>query len=221
MTTRAADGHSRLTTELRIHRLVAILRADSGSGLRTAIDALVDAGIRCLEVTLPTPGSLRAVAGARTRYGDDITIGVGTVLDIADANRAADAGARFVVSPNVQPQVIETARELGLGALPGVFTPTEALDAMAAGATAAKLFPASALGPSFATALHAPLPELPLVPVGGIGLTDVQPWLRAGALAVGVGSPLLGDALDGGDIDALRRRAAEFVTAALGGAGHG
>ncbi|MFF7994266.1 bifunctional 4-hydroxy-2-oxoglutarate aldolase/2-dehydro-3-deoxy-phosphogluconate aldolase [Kitasatospora xanthocidica] len=217
----ADDGHARFDAALRTHRLVAILRSATADGLGAAVRVLADAGVRCLEVTLPTPGSLAAVAEARTRFGDELVIGVGTVLRTAEVRRAADAGARFVVSPNLHPPVVETARELGLGALPGVFTPTEALAAMDAGATAAKLFPAVALGPGYVAALRAPLPDLPLVATGGVALADVRPWLAAGALAVAVGSPLLGDALDGGDLGALRRRAATFVAAARGGDSRG
>ncbi|MFJ7249477.1 bifunctional 4-hydroxy-2-oxoglutarate aldolase/2-dehydro-3-deoxy-phosphogluconate aldolase [Kitasatospora sp. NPDC098652] len=213
------DGRTRLAAALRRHRLVAILRATSGSGLGAAIEALAEAGVRCLEVTLPTPGSLTAVAKARARLGEEVVIGVGTVMRVADVHRAADAGADFIVSPHLSLPVVQTARDLGLGALPGVLTPTEAVDAMTAGATAAKLFPASVLGPSFAAALRAPLPGVPLVPTGGVGLADVRPWLEAGALAVAVGSPLLGDALTGGSIDELRTRAGEFVTTAQGGDG--
>ncbi|WP_234327315.1 bifunctional 4-hydroxy-2-oxoglutarate aldolase/2-dehydro-3-deoxy-phosphogluconate aldolase [Streptomyces sp. NRRL WC-3742] len=215
----ALDGHARLAAALRRHRLVAILRATTGTDLTAAIDALVEAGVRCLEVTLPTPGSLTAVARTRARLGEEVTIGVGTVLRATDVQRVADAGADFIVSPHLSLPVVETARDLGLGTLPGVLTPTEAVDAMAAGATAAKLFPASALGPSFAAALRAPLPDVPLVPTGGIGLADVRPWLDAGALAVAVGSPLLGDALTGGSLDELRTRAGEFVETARGGGG--
>ncbi|MEU6972069.1 bifunctional 4-hydroxy-2-oxoglutarate aldolase/2-dehydro-3-deoxy-phosphogluconate aldolase [Kitasatospora aureofaciens] len=215
----ALDSRARLAAALRQHRLVAILRATTGSDLGGAIEALVEAGIGCLEVTLPTPGSLTAVARARARLGEDVTIGVGTVMQAADVHRVADAGGDFIVSPCLSLSVVETARDRGLGALPGVFTPTEAVDAMAAGATAAKLFPASVLGPQFAAALRAPLPGVPLVPTGGIGLADVRSWLEAGALAVAVGSPLLGDALTGGSLDELRTRAGEFVEAARGGEG--
>ncbi len=214
------DGHTRLGAALRTHRLVAILRSVKGGDLEAAIQVLAEAGIRCLEVTLPTPGSLEAVAEARARFGDGLTIGVGTVLSPTEVRRAADAGAHFVVSPTFHRPVVEAARALGLGALPGVLTPTEALAAMDAGATAAKLFPAHLMGPSFVTAVLAPLPDLRFVATGGVALTDVRPWLDAGALAVAVGSPLLGDALAGGDLAALARRAAAFVTAARGGNDH-
>jgi 2-dehydro-3-deoxyphosphogluconate aldolase/(4S)-4-hydroxy-2-oxoglutarate aldolase len=131
-------------------------------------------------------------------------------------DRAADAGARFVVSPSVDVAVIEAAARHGIASYPGALTPTEISTAWSAGATAVKLFPAGALGPSYLTAVRAPLPDVPLIPTGGIALEEAGTWLAAGAVAVGVGSPLIGDALaTGGDLDALAQRA-QAVCAAVG-----
>ncbi|MFC9331229.1 bifunctional 4-hydroxy-2-oxoglutarate aldolase/2-dehydro-3-deoxy-phosphogluconate aldolase [Kitasatospora sp. NPDC057015] len=215
--TPAPDAGTRLLAALRTHRLLAILRSNDGSVLLPAIRALVDAGVRCLEVTLPTPGSLAAVEVVRRTFADDVMIGVGTVLSAKVVQHAANSGAQFIVSPNFDQPVVQAAQKLGLATLPGVFTPTEAVAAWQGGATAAKLFPAHVLGPAFVAALRGPLPDLPFVATGGIALDDVSAWINAGAVAVAVGSPLLGEALIGEDLSVLTRRAGQFVAAAASG----
>lgn len=204
-----------LTQVLTAHRLLAILRAPAGEHLIPAIHTLIEAGVHAMEITLPTPGSLRAVAALRAELkadGGGIVLGIGTVTATDQVRQAADAGAQFVVSPHFDTSIVAVAKLRGLGTLPGVFTPTEAVHAWQAGTSAVKLFPASVLGPPFLAAIRQPLPDLPVVPTGGIGLNDVVPWLEAGALAVAVGSPLVGDALQTGDMLALRRRAEAYLT---------
>jgi 2-dehydro-3-deoxyphosphogluconate aldolase/(4S)-4-hydroxy-2-oxoglutarate aldolase len=140
---------------------------------------------------------------------------MGTVLTADEVDRAVDAGARFVVSPSVVPEVIEAAQRHGIASYPGALTPTEIHTAWRAGATAVKLFPAGTLGPSYLTAVRAPLPDVPLVPTGGVDVEAVGAWLDAGAVAVGLGGPLIGDALKpGGDLDALAERARAVCAAA-------
>ena len=129
-------------------------------------------------------------------------------------DQAAYAGASFVVSPTTDAAVIGRAVHHGLVALPGAMTPTEIAAAISAGAPAVKVFPARNLGPAFVRDVLAPMPHARLVPVGGVALDDVAPYLAAGALAVGVGSPLIGDALDDGDLTALATRARDYVAAA-------
>jgi 2-dehydro-3-deoxyphosphogluconate aldolase/(4S)-4-hydroxy-2-oxoglutarate aldolase len=140
-------------------------------------------------------------------------LGAGTVLTPEQADAAVDAGATYLVSPVVDLEVIEAARRRGVAALPGALTPTEILRAWRAGAAAVKLFPASLGGPGYLRAVKAPLPEVPLVPTGGVGLEEIGGYLRAGALAVGLGGPLVGDAGEGGSLEALRRRAATALAA--------
>lgn len=205
-----------LLKTLTAHRILAIARASTGDHLVSALETLIDAGVRCLEVTLPTPGSLAAVSHMRERFGADVCVGTGTVLTVGQARQAIDAGAEFLVSPHLDPDIVAEAVLHGVGMLPGVFTPTEAITAWRAGATAAKLFPASVVGPRYLTALQGPLPDLPFVPTGGVGLDNVEQWLASGAIAVAVGSPLIGDALTGGDLSWLRRRATAFVGASEG-----
>jgi 2-dehydro-3-deoxyphosphogluconate aldolase/(4S)-4-hydroxy-2-oxoglutarate aldolase len=197
-------------------RVVAILRAENASRAEAVVDVLLQHGIRSLELTLTTEGALDVVERLAARVPDGTDIGVGTVLRADDVDRAVAAGARFVVSPSVDPAVIEAATRHGIASYPGAFTPTEIHAAWAAGASAVKLFPAGALGPDYLRAVRAPLPGIPLVPTGGIAVEAVGAWLAAGATAVGLGSPLIGDALArDGDLDALARRA-RAVCAAVG-----
>jgi 2-dehydro-3-deoxyphosphogluconate aldolase/(4S)-4-hydroxy-2-oxoglutarate aldolase len=197
-------------------RVMAILRAEDASRAEAVVDVLLDNGIRSLELTLTTEGALDVVARLAARVPAGTDVGVGTVLSVDAVERAVDAGARFVVSPSVDPAVIEAAVRNGIASYPGALTPTEISTAWSAGASAVKLFPAGALGPSYLTAVRAPLPDIPLVPTGGVAVEEAGTWLAAGAVAVGVGSPLIGDALTpGGDLDGLARRA-QAVCAAVG-----
>ncbi|OZM70169.1 2-dehydro-3-deoxyphosphogluconate aldolase [Amycolatopsis antarctica] len=200
---------------MRRNGLLVILRARQEAPLVEVVRSLIEAGVRAVEITLPTPGALDAVRILAAQAPPDVLIGAGTVLTAADVAVAADAGARFVVSPVFRPEIVTVARESGIGSLPGVFTPTEMAAAWDLGPSAVKLFPASALGPAFVSAVAAPLPDVPVVPTGGVALSDVEPYLDAGALGVAVGSPVLGDALSGGSLSALRSRARDFVAAAV------
>jgi 2-dehydro-3-deoxyphosphogluconate aldolase/(4S)-4-hydroxy-2-oxoglutarate aldolase len=205
-----------MSRALATTRVVAILRAENASRAEAVVDVLLANGIRSLELTLTTEGALDVVARLVARVPEGTDVGVGTVLSADAVDRAADAGARFVVSPSVDVAVIEAAARHGIASYPGALTPTEISTAWSAGATAVKLFPAGALGPSYLTAVRAPLPDVPLIPTGGIALEEAGTWLAAGAVAVGVGSPLIGDALaTGGDLDALAQRA-QAVCAAVG-----
>jgi 2-dehydro-3-deoxyphosphogluconate aldolase/(4S)-4-hydroxy-2-oxoglutarate aldolase len=169
-----------------------------------------------MELTMTTQGALDVVERLAARAPDGADIGVGTVLTSEEVDRAVDAGARFVVSPSVDLEVIRAATRHGIASYPGAFSPTEIHAAWTAGASAVKLFPAGSLGPDYLRAVRAPLPDIPLVPTGGVGVEAVGAWLSAGATAVGLGSPLIGDALTpDGDLDALARRA-RAVCAAVG-----
>ncbi len=181
--------------------LLAIVRFHEGGNVLGAIDALVQGGVDHLEVTIDTPGALAAVEYA-ARNGR--TVGVGTVLSGDQVRAAAAAGARFVVSPGLVPEVIEVAHGLGLEPMPGIFTATEILAATAAGAKVMKLFPASCGGPSYLRALRGPFPLTPLVPTGGVRLDQIQAYLRAGATAVALGSELVGRSAPRSDRDLER-----------------
>jgi 2-dehydro-3-deoxyphosphogluconate aldolase/(4S)-4-hydroxy-2-oxoglutarate aldolase len=197
-------------------RVIAILRAENASRAEAVVDVLLQNGIRSMELTMTTQGALDVVQRLTARAPDGADIGVGTVLTVDEVDRAVDAGARFVVSPSVDPAVIRAATRHGIASYPGAFTPTEIHAAWTAGASAVKLFPAGTLGPDYLKAVRAPLPDIPVVPTGGVGIDAVGAWLSAGATAVGLGSPLIGDALaPDGDLAALARRA-QAVCAAVG-----
>ncbi|MFF7205632.1 bifunctional 4-hydroxy-2-oxoglutarate aldolase/2-dehydro-3-deoxy-phosphogluconate aldolase [Streptomyces sp. NPDC008141] len=200
-----------LLAELRSHRLLAIVRGSDPDAALTTVLALVEEGISLVEVSLSGRDALDVIARARAALGPDATLGAGTVLTSDEARAAQKAGAGFLVTPAVSDS-IATGRELGLPVLAGVMTPTDVLQAHRLGATAFKLFPAgSAGGPGYLRDLRGPFPDLPFVPVGGVDAQAAADYLRSGATAVGVGSPLVGDAASGGGLTALRERARTFL----------
>jgi 2-dehydro-3-deoxyphosphogluconate aldolase / (4S)-4-hydroxy-2-oxoglutarate aldolase len=199
--------------------IVAILRAaDAGRFLEVG-RVLYEGGIRAVEVTLTSRGALAAFGRLRDELPGDAVLGVGTVRSVDGAEEAVAAGATYLVAPDFRPEVVAWAVRRGVPVVPGALTPSEVAAAWAAGATAVKVFPVSAVGgPAYLKAIRAPLPEVPLVPTGGVGLDDVGAYLVAGAAAVGIGSPLLGDAGDrDGDLGALADRARRAVAAAGAG----
>ena len=199
--------------ELAQERVLAIIRGtDPEHAIRAAL-ALAESGIRFLEVSLVTTEALHVIAEVARQVPDGTVIGAGTVLTREDVARAQDAGARFMVTPAVTDSLAESVIR-GIPVLAGAFTPTEVVTALSLGATAVKLFPAATGGPAHLRALLDPLPGVPFVPVGGVNAALAAEYFAAGAVAVGIGSPLLGDATRGGDLDALRARAAEFLTVA-------
>ncbi|MBA4863004.1 bifunctional 4-hydroxy-2-oxoglutarate aldolase/2-dehydro-3-deoxy-phosphogluconate aldolase [Streptomyces sp. PSKA54] len=180
-----------LTPQLGRTRVMAILRSADATGLPAVARALADGGITCLEVTLTTPGGLDALADIRDELGPEVAVGAGTVITTEQAREALAAGAEFLVAPVVDTDVIRDAAGRGIPCYPGAWTPTEVSTAWRAGAAAVKLFPASTGGPAHLRQLRAPLPDVPLVAVGGVGVDQARDYLDAGALAVGIGSPLL------------------------------
>jgi 2-dehydro-3-deoxyphosphogluconate aldolase / (4S)-4-hydroxy-2-oxoglutarate aldolase len=205
-----------MSEALTTTRVVAILRAENAERAEQVVDVLLDNGIRSLELTLTTKGALDVVERLASQLPDGVDLGMGTVLTPDEVDRAVDAGARFVVSPSVVPEVIDAAIGRGVASYPGALTPTEIHTAWRAGASAVKLFPGGALGPSYLKAVRAPLPDIPIVPTGAVDIDAIGAWLAAGAVAVGLGGPLIGDALaPDGDLHALAQRA-RAVCAAVG-----
>ncbi|MCZ7532742.1 MAG: bifunctional 4-hydroxy-2-oxoglutarate aldolase/2-dehydro-3-deoxy-phosphogluconate aldolase [Acidimicrobiia bacterium] len=197
---------------IRSTGVIAIMRARSSDQLMDAADAIKAGGVRVIEVTMTTPGAFDVIAAATHRFGDEVLFGAGTVLDTETARAAILAGAGFVVAPTLSLPVVRLCNRYGIPVMPGVFTPTEALAAWEAGADMVKLFPASIGGPALVKAIRAPLPQLDIVPVGGVDLETAAPFIRNGAVALGVGSSLIDQALlDSGDMVELTRRAAGFV----------
>lgn len=187
--------------------ILAILRAPTAAGFAAVADVLVAAGITALEVTLTSHGALEALSGLRRQLPESVLIGAGTVLTEDDAKASIDAGASFLVAP------VSVLGPQPVPFYPGAFSPTEVYTAHRAGAPLIKLFPAGGLGPAYLKDLRGPLPDVRIMPTGGIGLEDIAKWLAAGATAVGVGGPLVGDAATGGSLTALAARARHAVDA--------
>ncbi|MCU0522553.1 MAG: bifunctional 4-hydroxy-2-oxoglutarate aldolase/2-dehydro-3-deoxy-phosphogluconate aldolase [Anaerolineae bacterium] len=205
---------------IRSTGVIAIMRAESSDQLVAAADAIRAGGVRVIEVTMTTPGALGVIEEATARYGDSVLFGAGSVLDPETARAAILAGAGFIVAPTLRIAVIELCNRYGIPAMPGIFTPTEALTAWEVGAAMVKLFPASVGGPELIKAIRAPLPQLEIVPVGGVDLTTAADFIRAGSAALGVGSSLVSQKLlDSGDMEELTRRAAAFIAAVKEGRG--
>jgi 2-dehydro-3-deoxyphosphogluconate aldolase/(4S)-4-hydroxy-2-oxoglutarate aldolase len=194
--------------------VVAVIRLADAGALRAVVDALAAGGVRALEVTMTVPRAIEMIAALAPALGPEVVLGAGTVLDAATARAAVAAGARYVVSPVFRREVLAACHEAGAAAMPGCFTPTEILDAWEAGADVVKVFPATALGPSYFRDLRGPLPHLKLMPTGGVSLANAGDWIRAGAVAIGVGTALVDPAaVAGGRFAEITRKAEEFVAA--------
>jgi len=192
--------------------VIAIMRTKSSDQLIAAADAIKAGGVRVIEVTMTTPGALAIIEEARRRYGPEMLFGAGTVLDAETARSAIQAGADFVVAPTLNLEMVALCHRYGIPVVPGCYTPTELLTAWQAGADLLKLFPASVGGPELIKAILAPLPQLAIVPVGGVDLTTAADFIRSGASALGVGNSLINQKLlDSGDLGELTRRAAAFI----------
>lgn len=195
-----------LGDRLTSSKVIAVLRAPYVSVLAPVCDVLVDEGILSLELTLTTPGLLDALPDLVGRYATTADVGVGTILTESDAERAIECGARFLVTPTMNLPVVRLAVQRQVAVFPGGLTPTELAAGWQAGATAVKIFPAQTVGAGYLKHLRGPFPDLQAVPSGGVDLDASRQWLAAGAAAVSIGGPLLGDALKGGDPDLLRDR---------------
>ncbi|MFD8383539.1 bifunctional 4-hydroxy-2-oxoglutarate aldolase/2-dehydro-3-deoxy-phosphogluconate aldolase [Streptomyces sp. NPDC059679] len=195
-----------ITRAALAQRIFAIIRSDSYDHATATADTLLSAGLTTVEFSLTTPFALEAVTTLVREVGDEAVIGAGTVLDAASARMAVDAGARFLVSPSLDPEVIRTGHRYGLPVFPGVATPTEMVHALELGADALKLFPASAHSPRWVRDLRAALPQAALLPTGGVTVAEAPEWIAAGAVACGMGS-----ALSEGDRDVVAKRAAELL----------
>ncbi len=198
--------------------VIAIMRAQASDQLLAAAEAVHAGGVQAIEITFTTPGALdvirQAVAtfGTAGTSGSGMLFGAGTVLDPESARAAILAGAQFIVCPTLNLATIALCKRYGIPVLPGAFTPTEILSAWEAGADLVKVFPASAGGPGYIKAVRAPLPQVGLVPVGGVDLGNTADFIRAGAAAVGVGGELINQkTLDAADWPGLTERARRFM----------
>lgn len=188
-------------------RVIAIARGLPADRIERIAEGLLAGGIRAFEITLNSPGALGAIEAVAARAGERLLTGAGTVLDLEGAAAAVDAGARFLVSPHTDPVLIDWALARGIPILSGAFSPTEIHAAWRSGATAVKLFPASAVGPSFIRELRGPFPDVPLIPTGGVTIETAPTFIAAGAIAVGLGSWLTGD----GEPEGIAARGARLV----------
>lgn len=197
---------------IRKSGVIAIMRTKSSDQLIQAADAIQAGGVKVIEVTMTTPGAMKVIEEATRKFGQDVLFGAGTVLDAETARAAILAGAEFIVSPTLNLEMIVLCNRYGVPVVPGCYTPSEMLSAWEAGADLVKLFPASVGGPSLLKAILAPLPQLRIVPVGGVDLNTAADFIKMGAYALGVGSGLINQSiLDKGDLDELTRRAKEFL----------
>jgi 2-dehydro-3-deoxyphosphogluconate aldolase/(4S)-4-hydroxy-2-oxoglutarate aldolase len=191
-------------------KVVAIGRGLAPEAILPVAASLVGSGVRAFEITLNSPAPMEAIAALAARFDpEDLIIGAGTVLDIAGAEAAVDAGARFLVMPHTDVDIIRWAALRGIPSFPGAFTPTEVLCAWRAGAAAVKLFPASVVGPAFVRELRGPFRAIPLIPTGGVTIDSAPAFVAAGAIAVGIGSWLTGP----GEADVVGVRARQIVAA--------
>jgi 2-dehydro-3-deoxyphosphogluconate aldolase / (4S)-4-hydroxy-2-oxoglutarate aldolase len=193
--------------------IVAVIRKIERQHISNVISALVEGGITGIEVTVDTEDAFSVISEAKNKYGSSTVIGAGTVLDGDTAKMAIQAGADFLFSPTLSEETIRVSKRYGKIAIPGVFTPTEILKAYEWGADLVKVFPASVLGPEFIKDVRGPFPHFPMIPTGGITMDNVADYIRAGAVAVGVGGSLLKkELLVSGDMQGLTELADQFVT---------
>lgn len=201
------SGKSAVIEQIRGTGVIPVIRAQSADEAMMAIDAIREGGISILEITMTVPGAVGVIEQVSARYGSDALVGAGTVLDGETARACILAGARFVVSPSLNPETIEVCRRYGIAVMPGALTPTEVVQAWSAGADFVKVFPAGAVGgANYIKSLKAPLPQIELIPTGGVSLQTAADFIKAGASALGVGADLVD-----GPPNVITERAREFV----------
>jgi 2-dehydro-3-deoxyphosphogluconate aldolase / (4S)-4-hydroxy-2-oxoglutarate aldolase len=195
--------------------IVPVVRASSSAEAVAVADVIREGGIPILEITMTVPGAIAVIAELSKRYGDEVLVGAGTVLDPETARSCIAAGAQFIVSPALNIQTIELCKLQRIAVFPGALTPTEVVTAWDAGADAVKVFPCSAMGgASYLRSLKAPLPEVKLVPTGGVSLTTAKDFIAAGAWAIGVGADLVNTkAIKSGDRESVVAAARSYVAA--------
>src|SRR5215218_6571034 len=193
--------------------VIPVVRATSADEAMRAIDAIREGGISVLEITMTVPGAIKVIEEVSKRYGKDAVVGAGTVLDPETAEACISSGAQFIVSPALNVETIACCRRLDIAVMPGALTPTEVVQAWNAGADFVKVFPAGAVGgPSYLKALKAPLPQIELVPTGGVSLNTAADFIRAGAAALGIGADLCDiNAIREGQSARITERAKQFI----------
>jgi 2-dehydro-3-deoxyphosphogluconate aldolase/(4S)-4-hydroxy-2-oxoglutarate aldolase len=192
--------------------VVAIVRLDSSAQLQQAAEAIQAGGLRAIEFTMTTPGALDTLREAAKHLNENTVLGAGTVLDAETARAVILAGAKFIVAPNFNPDVIATARRYSVAVIPGAWTPTEIVAAWDSGADIIKIFPASIGGPELIKALRGPLPQIKMIPTGGVDLDTAAAFIKAGSCAVAVGGNLVDkDTIQRGEFDKITALAKQYV----------
>lgn len=191
---------NKIETLSKIHEvgIVAVVRADSVEQAERITDACIEGGVAAIELTFTVPRADKLIEAMRNKYSSgEIIIGAGTVMDAATARIAILAGAQYVVSPYFDPETVRCCNRYGVPSMPGIYTPTEAVQAMEAGADVLKVFPGDLAGPRFIKDIHGPIPHAVMMPSGGVDVDNVKDWIKAGAFAVGAGSSLTAGAKTG------------------------
>ena len=204
---------SNVLQRIRDTGLIPVVRAESADQAMRAVEAIKAGGVDVLEVTMTVPGAIDVIEQLAKAYGGEALIGAGTVLDPEIARACIQAGAQFIVSPSLNEETIAFCRDNDVAVFPGALTPTEVVRAWNAGADAVKVFPAGAVGgASYLKALKAPLPQIELVPTGGVSLKTAADFIKAGAMALGVGADLVDmKALRDGNAELITKRARQFL----------
>ena len=210
----ASLGKAAVVDRIRTERAVAVIRTDSVERAVGAAEAVIAGGFRIIEITFSFADATVAISKLAQNNERDLLIGAGTILTRAHVHEAVEAGARFLVSPCLLPEVIDAAHELQVAIIPGAFTPTEIYKAHSLGADIVKIFPAVKFGPEYLRAVRGPLPQIPIMPTSGVDTSNIAEWFRAGAVAVGAVSSVLDPVLiREGDWAELTKRACEFINA--------
>ncbi len=192
--------------------VVAVIRMKDTQRLKKVIEAIRLGGVKSIEITMTVPGAVQIIADLVKTVPEDVLVGAGTVTDVETANKVIDAGAKFVVGPILNVDIIKLCNQRGVVIIPGCYTPTEIFKAWKAGADIIKVFPATSLGPKYFKDIRGPFPDLRLLPTGGVSVDNVGEWIAAGAVAVGIGSDLLDKkAIDEERYEVLTERAKRMV----------
>jgi len=208
----------KILEEILKRKSVAVIRLKEADKLKKVIEALALGGVSVAEVTMTVPNAIGLIKQITQELSEDIIVGVGSVLNAETAKQAIKAGAKYVVSPIFKKEIIDMAHEYDVPAMPGCFTPTEVLTAYEYGADVVKVFPADVLGMAFFKGILAPMPHLKLMPTGGVSLTNAGDWIKAGAVAVGIGSALLDkEAIDSENYSKLTENA-KLITQSINNA---
>lgn len=215
MNVRLEASDTSVLGKIKEHKIVSIIRGTGTQDVLPVAKALLAGGVKVLEVTLNTPGALDAIRQLRDEFRDELAVGAGTVLDSVSARAALLAGASFIISPSLDIETIRLTKRYGAVSIPGAYTPTEILTAYEHGADIVKIFPADSLSPSFVKGIRGPLPQIPLMPTGGIDLNNIKAYIDAGAVAVGIGSSLVPAQWPANShtLEELAQTAARFVRA--------